>query len=69
MNIKEFTVKENAGFRLRIKSWKCANPADLNSMEFINEIKDKDGNIESSSTYSFFMTDDEIKVLCEGLLK
>jgi hypothetical protein len=67
--MKEFTVKEAAGFRLRVKSWKCLNPSDLNSLEFIQECKDTDGGIVDSSTYNFFMTDDEIKKLCEGLLK
>jgi hypothetical protein len=33
MNTKEFTVKENAGFRLRVKSWKCLSPTDLNAIE------------------------------------
>jgi len=69
MNTKEFTVKENAGFRLRVKSWKCLSPTDLNAIEFIQETKDKDGEVEMSSTYQFFMTDDEIAHLAQGLLK
>jgi hypothetical protein len=69
MNIKEFTVKQSTGFALKIKSWKCLSPADLNSIEFINESYNDDGEITHSSTYNFFMTDDEIKTLCEGMLK
>jgi len=69
MNTKEFTVKENAGFRLRVKSWKCLRPAELNAIEFIQETKDKHGDVDSTSTYQFFMTDDEITHLAQGLLK
>jgi len=67
--MKEFTVKESTGFRLRVKSWKCLSPADLNSIEFINESLDDKGEVSQSSTYSFFMTDEEVKTLCEGMLK
>ena len=69
MNTKEFTVKENAGFRLRVKSWKCLSPTELNAIEFIQETKDKDGEVETTSTYQFFMTDEEIAHLSQGLLK
>lgn len=65
--MKEFIVKEDQGFRLRVKSWKCTRPANLNAIEFIQESKNKDGDVDMSSTYQFFMTDDEIKVLAEGL--
>ena len=67
--MKEFVVKDSQGFRLRVKSWKCVSPSDLNAIEFIQESKDKDGNVDLSSTYQFFMTDAEIKTLAEGLIK
>lgn len=66
--MKEFIVKENPGFRLRVKSWKCASPADLNSVEFIQECI-RDGEVDFTSTYNFFMTDDEIRVLAKGLVE
>ncbi len=69
MNTKEFIVKEDRAFRLRIKQWKCESPKDLNALEFIQECIDKDGEVDFSSTYQFFMTDKEIAKLCEGLLK
>ena len=65
--MKEFVVKENQGFRLRVKSWKCKSPNDLNSVEFIQECKDVDGNVDFSSTYQFFMTDEELNRLAQGL--
>ncbi len=67
--MKEFVVKDSQGFRLRVKTWKCLRPADINALEFIQELKNKEGEIDSTSTYQFFMTDDEVKVLSEGLLK
>lgn len=64
---KKFIVKETEGFRLRVESWKCVSPADLNAVEFINESL-QDGDVVMSSTYQFFMTDNEIKTLCQGFL-
>lgn len=67
--MKEFIVKDSAGFRLKVKTWKCLSPSDMNTLEFVQECKDKDGKVDFSSTYQFFMTDEEIKTLCNGLLK
>ena len=64
--MKEFTVKEDAAFRLRVKSHKCLSPADLNSIEFIQESL-KDGEVIDTSTYNFFMTDEEMSTLAKGL--
>ena len=64
--MKEFIVKENESFRLKIKSWKCLRPADLNSIEFIQESL-KDGDVIHSSTYNFFMTDNELNTLAKGI--
>ena len=64
--MKEFTVKEDQAFRLRVKSWKCLSPNNLNSVEFIQECI-KDGEVDFSSTYQFFMTDDDMKTLAQGL--
>ncbi len=65
--MKEFIVKEDKAFRLRVKSWKCLRPGELNAVEFIQECKDKDGQVDFTSTYQFFMTDDEMKTLAQGL--
>ena len=66
--MKEFTIKENPGFRLRVKSWKCVSPNNLNAIEFIQESKNQQGEIDLSSTYQFFMTDEELKTLAQGLI-
>lgn len=65
--MKNFTVKENQAFRLRVQSYKCLSPANLNSVEFIQESL-KDGDVIDASTYNFFMTDEELKNLAQGLV-
>jgi hypothetical protein len=65
--MKEFIVKEDTAFRLRVKSWKCLVPSTLNAVEFIQECKSDDGEVNFSSTYQFFMTDAEMQVLAKGL--
>ena len=65
--MKEFIVKEDTAFRLRVKSWKCLVPSTLNAVEFIQECKSDDGEVNFSSTYQFFMTDTEMQVLAKGL--
>ncbi len=64
--MKEFTVKEDQAFRLRVKSWKCLTPNNLNAVEFIQECM-KDGEVDFASTYQFFMTDEDMKTLAQGL--
>ena len=66
--MKEFTVKDSAGFRLRVKSWKCSAPKDLNAVEFIQESKNSNGDVDLTSTYQFFMTDEELQILAKGLV-
>ena len=67
--MKSFIVKENKAFRLRVESKKCLRPADLNHIQFIQECFDKDGEIDFTSTYQFFLTNNEVKSLAEELIK
>jgi hypothetical protein len=69
LKVKEFTIKENAGFRMRVRSWEVINPAGLHNIDFIQESLNEDGKVGLSSTYNFHMTKEEIKTMCEGLLK
>ena len=62
----EFTVSETAGFRLRVRKWKCKSPSDLNSVEFIQECL-TDGKVVLDSTYNFFLSDKDIEKLCTQL--
>ena len=67
MNISEFVIKENSSFRLRVKIWKCVSPNNLNSIDFIQECLE-DGEIQTTSIYNYFLTDEEVKVLANTLL-
>ena len=66
--MKESIIKDTPGFRLRVKSWKCVNPTELNAIEFIQECKNINGEIGMTSTYQFFMTDEELKILAQSLV-
>lgn len=66
--MNSFVVKDTPGFRLSVKSRKCLNPNDLNALEFVQETKNSAGKVDMSSTYQFFMTDEEVVDLCNGLL-
>jgi hypothetical protein len=66
-NLREFTVKEGAAFRLRVRMWDCLHPRELKSVEFINECIGKDGEVDFRSTYEFYMTQEELNKLAEGL--
>jgi len=68
MNVLNEVVKESEGFRLRVKSWKCIRPEDYNSIEFIQESLNN-GEVIDSQTYNFFMTNDDVKSLCQILNK
>jgi hypothetical protein len=65
--MKEVLIKDEAGFKLRLKAWKCASPKELNALEFTQESINADGEVGMSSTYQFFMTDAELAVLAEGI--
>ena len=66
--MKAFTVHDNQAFRLRVTSHKCVSPDSLNAIEFIQESKNKNGEVDGTSTYQLFMTDSEISTLAHGLL-
>jgi hypothetical protein len=59
-------IKENEGFRLTLKKEPCVAPAGLNTVEMIQE-QLKDGDVTLSSTYQFFMTQDEMNILAKAL--
>jgi hypothetical protein len=65
--MKEFTVTDTPGFNLNVKAWKCQNPSTLNAIEFTQSCKNTEGELSMASTYQFFMTDEELARLVEGL--
>jgi hypothetical protein len=68
LKVKEVLIKDKEGFRLRMRKWKCIAPADLNALEFIQDSVDEDGEVTLTSTYNFFMTDNELKMLAATLI-
>jgi hypothetical protein len=69
LNVKSFTVKEDAAYRVRVESWEATAPKGVLSVNIVQECLNKDGDVDFASTYSYNMTRDELKILCEGLLK
>ena len=59
-------IKEKEEYRLTMKKEPCAMPAGLNNIEMIQE-QLKDGEVTQTSTYQFFMTQDELHNLAKAL--
>ena len=64
---KEFTVKEDQAYRLRVKAHECLSPKGLIALDFIQECLNKEGGVDFTSTYNFHLTKEEISELVEGL--
>jgi len=62
----EVTIKENPGFRIRLEKHEVINPKGLFSLDIIQESL-KDGKVQDSQTYNFFMTKEELQSLANGL--
>jgi hypothetical protein len=69
LNLKSFTVKEDAAFRLRVESWNPTAPTDILAINFIQECLNKDGEVDFSSTYNYTLTKEELNTLCQELQK
>ena len=63
---KEMTIKEDAGFRIRLEKHEVINPKGLFSLDIIQESL-KDGKVADSQTYNFFMTKEELQRLAYAL--
>jgi hypothetical protein len=59
-------IKENEGFRLILNKEPCLMPVGLNAIEMVQE-QLKDGDIIQTSTYQFFMTENEMNILAKAL--
>lgn len=64
--LKEITIKENEGFRVRMVKHEVVSPKGLFSLDIIQESL-KDGDVVSRQTYNFFMTKEELQSLAYGL--
>jgi hypothetical protein len=68
IDVKEFIVKEQPSFRVRVRTFEVLSPKGLYSLDFIQESLNEKGEVESDQTYNFFMTKDEVQTLCQGLI-
>jgi hypothetical protein len=63
---KEMIVKESEGFRVRMVKHEVLMPKGLFSLDLIQESL-KDGVVQDTATYNFFMTTEELQSLAHGL--
>jgi hypothetical protein len=63
---KEMIVKESEGFRVRMVKHEVLMPKGLFSLDLIQESL-KDGVVQDTATYNFFMTREELQSLAHGL--
>jgi len=64
----ETIIKNKDDFRLKLKKNPCLKPVGIFHLEITGE-QIKDGEVIQSSTYQFFMTEDEINILAKALTK
>jgi hypothetical protein len=67
LKVNEIVVKEDKAFRLKIRSWEVTSPKGLHNLDFVQECLNKDGEVDFTSTYNFYLTKEEIAKLSEGL--
>ena len=68
LKVKKFTVKEDAAFRVRVESWEAVSPKGLMAVDVIQECLNDKGEVDSTSTYNFHMTREEIQLFAKGLI-
>ena len=68
LKVKKFTVKEDSAFRVRVESWEAVSPKGLMAVDVIQECLNDKGEVDSTSTYNFHMTREEIQSFAKGLL-
>jgi hypothetical protein len=68
LEVKQFTVKEDSAFRVRVESWEAINPKGLIALDVIQECLDENGDVNFASTYNFHMTKEELQMFAKGLL-
>jgi hypothetical protein len=59
-------IKEKEEYRLTMKKEPCLMPVGLNNIEMIQE-QLKDGEVTQTSTYQYFMAQDELNDLTKAL--
>lgn len=65
--MKEFIIRDDAAFKLRGTMQPCMSPEDLWCIEFTGEQYNDKGEMTNTSTYQFFLNNDHISRMIEGL--
>ena len=65
---KEMIIKQSDSYRLRMEKFECLSPKGTFNIDLINESLNIKGEVVESSTYNFFMTNEELKSLSSALL-
>jgi len=63
---KEMVIKEHEGYRLVLKKHEVLSPKGLFSIDFEQQTL-KDGVVQDTATYNYFMTKEELQSLAVGL--
>jgi len=68
LKVKKFIVKEDSAFRVRVESREAIVPKGLMAVDVIQECLNDKGEVDSTSTYNFHMTREEIQLFAKGLI-
>jgi len=63
---KEMIIKEHEGYRLMLKKHEVLSPKGLFSIDFEQQTL-KDGVVQDTAIYNYFMTKEELQSLAVGL--
>ena len=61
------TIQDSPHYKLRVQHSKPISPKDLNTITFIRETYDDDGEFQRSSTEQYNLTNSEFKTLIDAL--
>jgi hypothetical protein len=64
---KEVIVKEQPGYRLKLRKHEVLAPKGVFSLDMVQESLKEDGTVFDSQTYNFFLDKEELQALANGL--
>lgn len=65
--MKEFLIRDETAFKLRGTMKQCLRPDNLWCVEFTGEQYNDQGEMTEASTYQFFLTEEHITKMVQGL--
>lgn len=65
--MKEFLIRDESAFKLRGTMRQCMSPQDLWCVEFTGEQYNDEGELTNTSTYQFFLNNEHIAKMVQGL--